>query len=325
MHNVILVLTNSKDGQHTDAVVSKLRQKGQRAFRFDADVFANGESQLDFYSDRSRFGFNMKNADRILSSEEVKSVWYRRPNSLHLKIKDPVQRSYAEEEITNLLEGLWMSMPDVFWLNNPVYLTRARKKIYQMFLAREAGFMMPKTIITNDPDRARQFYHECGGKIIFKAIQGELLDYGEKSFSIPTTLITERHIENINLIKRAPALFQEFVEKAYELRITVVGDKIFPVKIEPLVDISHAVDWRYPELMSKLSYLETALPKEISVFCFHLLQKLRLSFGAFDFIVGKNGEVYFLEINPNGQWYWLEDRTGLLISDAIADMLIRAS
>lgn len=325
MNDAILVLTNSKDGQHTDVVVSKLRQRDQRVFRFDADVFANGESRLDFCSDKNQFGFTMRNADGTLSSREVKSVWYRRPNSLHIEIKDPVQRRYAEEEITNLLEGLWMSMPDVFWLNNPVYLTHARKKIYQMFLAREAGFMMPKTIITNDPERAKRFYYECGGKIIFKAIQGELLDYGEKSFSIPTTFITERHIENINLIKHASALFQEFIEKAYELRITVVGDKIFPVKIMPLTDISHAVDWRYPELMDKLSYSPTVLPEKISAFCSRLLQQLRLSFGAFDFAVGKNGEVYFLEINPNGQWYWLEDRTGLLISDAIADMLIRAS
>lgn len=325
MNDAILVLTNSKDGQHTDVVISKLQRRSQRVFRFDADIFANGELQLNFCSDRDRFGFKIIGADDTLSSKEIKSVWYRRPNSLHLKIKDPVQSRYAEEEIVNLLEGLWVSMPDVFWLNNPVYLTRARKKIYQLFLAKEAGFITPKTIITNDPEKVRRFYRECGGKVVFKAIQGELLDYGEKSFSIPTTLITDKHLKGIDLVKHTPALFQEFIEKAYELRITVVGDKIFPVKIEPLTDISHAVDWRYPELMDKLSYSRTVLPENISTFCFLLLQQLRLSFGAFDFAVGKNGEVYFLEINPNGQWYWLEDRTGLLISDAIADMLVKAS
>ncbi len=218
-----------------------------------------------------------------------------------------------------------MSMPDAFWLNNPIYLNTARKKIYQLFLAREAGFRVPKTIITNHPGRVKEFYDECGGKIVFKAIQGELLDYGEKSFSIPTTLVTDQHLENLGMVRKTPALFQESIEKAYELRITVVGDKIFPVKIEPLVDISHAVDWRYPELMDKLSYSQVVLRERISAFCFWLLRKLHLSFGAFDFLVGKDGEIYFLEINPNGQWYWLEDRAGLLISDAIVDILIKAS
>jgi len=323
--NVILVLTNSKDGQHTDVVISKLRQQNQRVFRFDADIFADGELQLNFCTSKNLFGFEITGADGIVSLADIKSVWYRRPNSLHLKLKDPVQRMYAEEEIMNLLEGLWMSMPDAFWLNNPTYLNAARKKVYQLFLAREAGFRVPKTIITNNPERVEEFFNECGGRIVFKAIQGELLDYGEKSFSIPATLVTNRHLENLDLVKHTPSLLQEFVEKAYELRITVVGDEIFPVKIEPLVDISHAVDWRYPELMDKLSYSPTVLPERISAFCFWLLRKLRLSFGALDFVVGRDGKTYFLEINPNGQWYWLEDRTGLLISDAIVGMLRKIS
>jgi len=91
--NVILVLTNSRDGQHTDVVISKLRQKNQRVFRFDADIFAGGELQLNFCTGRDLFGFEMTGADGMISSTDVKSVWYRRPNSLHLKIKDPVQRT----------------------------------------------------------------------------------------------------------------------------------------------------------------------------------------------------------------------------------------
>ena len=200
MNDVILILTNSKDGQHTDVVISKLRQKDQRVFQFDADIFADGELQLNFCTSKDLFGFEITGADGMVSSTDIKSVWYRRPNSLHLKLKDPVQRTYAEEEIKNLLEGLWMSMPDAFWLNNPIYLNAARKKVYQLFLAKKSGFRIPKTIITNHPERVREFFNECGGRIIFKAIQGELLDYGEKSFSIPTTLVTNRHLENLDLV-----------------------------------------------------------------------------------------------------------------------------
>lgn len=315
MRDVILILTNSRDGRHTDVVISKLQQRGQRVFRFDSDIFANGGLCLNFSTGQNHFGFEIAGVSGSVSSKEVKSAWYRRPNFLNLGIKDPVQRGYAEEEIKNLMEGLWMSMPDIFWLSNPADLNRARKKIYQLFLAREMGFAVPKTIITNNPEIVKKFYDECRGKIIFKAIQGELLNYGEKSLSIPTTFITDRHLKNLGLIERTPALFQEHIDRAYELRITVVGDKIFPVKIAPLADLSPFVDWRYPELMEKLSYSLITLPDNISSFCFWLVRKLNLSFGAIDFMVGKNGEVYFLEINPGGQWYWLEDRTGALIHD----------
>lgn len=223
MGDVILILTNSKDGRHTDVVTSKLQQRGQKTFRFDSDIFANSGLRLNFSTGRDGFGFEIVSTTSSISSKEVKSVWYRRPNFFNLGIGDPIQRTYAEEEIKNLTEGLWMSMPDVFWLNDPFYLSRARRKIYQLFLAREAGFTVPKTIITNNPETVRKFYDECGGKIIFKAIQGELLDYGKKSLSIPTTFITGQHLKNLALIERTPALFQEYIERAYELRITQEG------------------------------------------------------------------------------------------------------
>ena len=324
MRDAILVLTNSKDGRHSDIVISKLEQYGQRVFRFDSDRFTRAEIEIGFSTERGDSGFDMASAGGTVSSKEIKSVWYRRPNFLDLKIKNEVQRRYAQEEITNLLEGLWTSMPNVFWLSNPTSLHVARKKLYQLYLATEMGFMVPKTIVTNNPNKVREFYSQCGGKIVFKAIHGEVLDYREKPLNIPTTLITDQHLGSIDLVRRMPGLFQEFIEKDYELRVTVVGDKIFPIKVQPLVDISFAVDWRHPQLMDNLSYSLVELPERVSLFCLSLLEKLKLSFGAFDFVIGKDGNTYFLEINPNGQWYWLEDRTGILISDAITDILAKA-
>ncbi len=322
MRNTILVLTNSVDGIHSEIVINKLENLGVNVFRFDVDRLAKGELIIKFGVNQDTFGFEMLDNDKRLLSTDVKSIWYRRPNRLDSPITDPVQRKYAEIETNQFLEGLWSStIGEVFWLSNPVSLERARKKVLQLKIARELGFTIPRTIITNDPEHVKQFFMSCDERMIFKAIHHEMLDYEEKSFNIPTTLISREHLTRFELVRKMPSLFQEFIDKEYELRVTVVGDKIFPVKIDSQEHSETSVDWRNPDFIEKLKYTQVNLPEEITARCHSMLQTLGLEFGAFDFAVDKHGNCYFLEVNPNGQWYWLEHLTGLLISDAIVAIL----
>lgn len=318
----ILILTNSEDGKHTDVVLEKLQRANQNVFRFDSDRFASGELIIEFRTNHQECGFTMRFRDQTLDSRNIKSVWYRRPNYFNLQIQDLIQRRYAEDEMRILLEGLWATMPQgVFWLSNPRSLEQARKKLFQLKLAREIGFLAPETIITNDPNRIREFFKICNGKIVFKALYHEFLNYGDHTFNIPTTLITEKHMDKIELIRNMPSLFQRFIEKEYELRVTMIEDKVFAVKIDSQANSLTVVDWRHPEYIDKLSYAEVELPCEISNRCQYMLKQLGLAFGAFDFVMSKDGKIYFLEVNPNGQWYWIEDLVGVLISDAIITTL----
>ena len=322
MNEAVLVLTNTEDGEHTDVVVSKLKKAGEDVFRLDVDKLASGEIKVLFSVDSTGTGFTLSSGSSLLNSKDIKSVWYRRPNHFNLKIKDPIQKSYTEHELTVFLDGLWSIVPRrVFWLSHPCSLEHARKKIYQLKLAQELGLLIPRTIITNDPGRVGEFYSSCHGKIVFKAIYHEFLNYGDKAFNIPTTLVTERHLAQIDLIKNLPALFQEFISKDYEMRITVVGEKFFCIKIDSQNNPLTIVDWRNPLYINRLSYSEIETPGWVKRACVGILKRLNLSFGAFDFVVDKSGQTFFLEVNPNGQWYWLESLTGVLISDAIADIL----
>ena len=183
------------------------------------------------------------------------------------------------------------------------------------------GLAIPRTVISNDPSEVRAFYELCDGRIIFKAIYHEFLDYGTKAFNIPTTLVTPAHLTQIDLIRTLPTLFQECIDKKYELRVTVVGERVFPVKIDSQSNSLTVVDWRNPACINDLHYFPTELPEKMSRICLSMLDKLGLSFGAFDFVVNTKDELYFLEVNPNGQWYWLEDKAKVLISDAIVDTL----
>ena len=324
MRNTVLVLTNSVDGIHSDIVIDKLEALGVNIFRCDVDRLAKGDLAVNFAVNQDTFGFEMFTEDKKLLSTDIKSVWYRRPNRLDSPIADIVQRKYAEIETNQFLEGLWSAtIGGVFWLSNPVHLEQARKKVLQLKIARELGFTVPRTIITNDPEQVRQFLEFCGGRIIFKAIHNEMLDYEDKSFNIPTTLIGSEHLAKLELVKKMPSLFQEFIDKKYELRVTVVGDKSFPIMIDSQAHSETSVDWRNPDFIEKLKYTPVSLSQEIIDRCHAMLRTLGLEFGAFDFAVDKHGVCYFLEVNPNGQWYWLEHLTGVLISDAIVAILAK--
>ena len=327
MRNVILALTNSEDGMHSDVVISKLLARGEDVFRFDTDRFTNGEITIAFLPSAKGGECIISNGNDSIQAGDIKSVWYRRPNHLNLSIKDPVQKDYAEKEVRSFLDAIWFLLEQrerIFFLSRPSAIESARRKLFQLDLAERYGMRIPRTIITNDSEKVRTFHGACSGGMIFKAISNEFLNYGEKSYNIPTTLITADHLRKIDLIRRAPAIFQELIAKDYELRVTVAGKKIFPVKIDSQKNPLTIVDWRNPLCIDKLAYSATTLDPRIELFCLEMLRTLDLQFGAFDFVVDKEGDIYFLEINPNGQWYWLEDLTGSLISDAIVDILTTA-
>ena len=326
MDNVILVLTNSEDGEHSESVISKLLQRGENVFRFDADRFSTGETTIAFSHNPENL--TISDGHTSIRGRDVKSVWYRRPNHFNLSIRDPVQKNHAEKESRSFLDGVWALLEQeqrAYFLSKPSSIERARRKLLQLQLARQYGIRIPKTVVTNDPREVLALNDAHPDGIIFKAVNHECLDYGRESYNIPTTLMTAAHLERVNLVKKAPGIFQEFIPKEYELRVTVVGENIFPVKIDSQKNPLTTVDWRNPLCIDRLSYSMTTLDSQTELFCRRMLQALDLQFGAFDFIVDVRGDVYFLEVNPNGQWYWLEALAGALISDAIVNILATSS
>lgn len=320
MRGIILVLTNSEDGDHTNTVVDGILENGYKVFRFDSDKFSTGEVSVTLKA-KDELSFAITSLNDSVSSEEISGAWYRRPNHFTFKIKDDVQRRYAEAEAKFFLEGLWRTLR-AFWVNDPLSLERARNKIFQLSLAKELGLQIPETIITNNPAIARKFVEKRLGKTIFKAIHNELLDYGDGGLNVPTTLLGEEHLDKLELIRNLPAVFQECVEKQYEVRVTLVGEEVFAVKIKPSKDASFNVDWRHPHLMGKVEYSVYDLPPFLVSLCKEMKRRLSLEFCIFDFARDFEGNYIFFEINPNGQWYWLEKETGLPISRNISKLLV---
>jgi hypothetical protein len=321
MKDKVLILTNSLDGEHTDSVINALKRKGSKYFRCDTDKISSGEVRINLFAKPSSFGFSIHSDAGVLESEDIYSVWYRRPNEFNLQIEDPAQKEFTHTEISAFLNGLWLSISDAYWLSNPHSIEKARRKILQLKLAKTLGFRIPDTIVTNDPNEVKRFFLEHGERIIFKTMHQEFISISDKKFNIPTTLINAGHMDKIGLVSKLPSLFQEYVEKSYELRVTIVKDKVFTAKIYSQDNPLSIVDWRNPLTIDKLKYESVELPMDIMSLCFSMMESLGLVFGAFDFMVDKSGKMFFLEINPNGQWYWLEHFCGFEISSAISEAL----
>lgn len=142
----------------------------------------------------------------------------------------------------------------------------------------------------------------------------------------PTAFFTQRLEreavrERLGRIKNCPLILEEYVEKKVELRITVVGSKIFTCAIHSQLNEKTKVDWRRYDIPNT-PHKVYELPAEVESKCVELLKRLSLQFGALDMIVTPDGEYVFLEINPAGQWLWIEELTKLPITDALVDLLM---
>lgn len=194
-------------------------------------------------------------------------------------------------------------------------------KIKQLRVASEVGLEIPRTLITNNPEDAEMFFKKTARSkgVIIKRLGGGIILEGNQGSAIYTSLVSKSDIKEIERVRYTPVLFQEYIPQDIELRITVVGDKVFPVEIHSQESDKAKIDWRRDTL--NLSHRVHVLPCEIEQKIINFVRRLGLNFGAIDMILTPDQRYVFLEINPNGQWGWIEDLTDLPIPDAIIDLL----
>lgn len=206
------------------------------------------------------------------------------------------------------------------WLNDPLAIQTMENKLYQITLATQTGLAVPKTLVTSDPEGVRNFYSECRGDIIVKMLAPSPI-LNEVMY---TNRVTPEHMQRIDSVKMSPSIFQAYVPKAYELRITAVGEKYFPVKIHSQEDEATSLDWRRkPKLNDfEVKMEKTILPREVEDSIRKFMTAAGLRFGCIDMIMTPEGEHVFLEVNPNGQWYFVQLRVEVKIAQAIADLFV---
>jgi glutathione synthase/RimK-type ligase-like ATP-grasp enzyme len=101
----------------------------------------------------------------------------------------------------------------------------------------------------------------------------------------------------------------------------VVGERVFAAEIDSQRANHTRHDWRHHDT-AHTPHRVHDLPAKWRVACVRMVAELGLLFGAIDMILTPDGRYVFLELNPNGEYLWIEHLTGLAISDAVCELLV---
>lgn len=247
----------------------------------------------------------------------ISSSWFRAKPRSAAGLTEP--EAFALRERRDFMAGLVMlACDETRMMNHPVSQERARNKIIQLTIAREVGLSTARTWITADPVPLLGAAESLGGGMVYKPLTWLATLDGQFLF---TNLVSPDDLrDNREILQVAPGIFQEFVPKKREHRVTIVDDQVFSVAILSQERDDTVVDWRRNQ--GDVRYLADGLPLDVEMKLRDLMHRLGLRFGAIDLIESKSGEFVFLEVNPAGNWLWLEDKVGIPVSKAVAHALM---
>lgn len=306
---MILIITN-KDDYTADFVISLLNKKNIQYLRYNTEEIIK------------RNDINVKLDSNSISTEiseikKFKSVWFRRIKYPEFeRIENNFYKAYAIEELEFFLKNLWEVL-DSKWLSIPHFTYRAESKLLQLKKAISLNFKIPKTIVTSNSVKIKNFYEENGQNIIIKPLYENRFFDGNNEWLLYTNLVTNERIKSLDRSLPLPSIYQENISKKLEIRVTVVNNKVFSASVDSQSNEKTRIDWR----REKIKFVTHVLPKDIERKCVDLVKSLNLSFGAIDLILNQKNEYVFIEINPNGQWAWIEFDTGLKISEELINYL----
>lgn len=314
---MILILSNKFDIS-ADYVIRLLRKRDIEYLRLNTEDLINLSASIHF----PNLSYEIKRENSEWNLARTRSIWFRRPGKpfeFTPRDKRPPSSTltFIENQWHTFIEGL-KGFDNIFWVNHPDNNHLGENKILQLDLAQKLGLKIPRTCITNNKDEALGFQKLCDGKIVSKALSLPLIEEEDTDFFIFTNVIES--LENASQLEfnLAPTIFQELLDDKIDYRLTIVGDDHFSVRVIRESNKKESVDWRV--VKKGIKFVPTELPKDIIDKCIQLVKKFNLVFGAID-IVQANDDFYFLEINPNGEWAWLQKEAKLPIAESLVNVL----
>lgn len=313
---MLLILTSDKD-LTADFLIVELIKRHLPYFRLNAEDLIT--AQLTFSLTENSAARSISTGSRAVDLREVTAVWYRRViQPGFIAALPPGERAFVAGEMRHLATGLVLN-PDITWVNPIDRVYVAEHKLYQLRIARQLGFHVPRTLVSSDPGELRKFSQENATGTICKPIFHGMFVDETSAYSVYTRRVTPESID-AESVKSCPVLLQEEIPRSGDVRATFIGSKCFVAEIK---GDSSLIDWRDPGV--SVRYSESSLGPEVQTICEAMLERLGLRYGAFDFVRTPDGELVFLEINPTGEWAWLEDRLGFPMRDAFIQLFFGAS
>jgi ATP-grasp ribosomal peptide maturase len=326
MTDAATLIVTAKDDTTADLVADALASRGGKAVLIDVGDFPINLSVTGTIGhDGVWRGEIVAAGNTVLDLESIGAVYYRRPTRFRLPGHlSPADRRFAEAEAHRGLGGLLAALP-TRWVSHPARIADAEAKPGQLQLAAACGFQLPRTLISNDPDRVREFAGDIVGPLVYKPLSSGILCEPDGLRAIYANRIEAADVDSWldpDAIRLAPHQFQECVAgKACNLRVTAVGDRLFPIAIHTADP--EQLDWRTD--YHTLTYQHVELPADVTASIQRYLSTAGLAFGAFDFVMDQAGALWWMECNPNGEWGWLTECIDVPIAGALAELLLGES
>lgn len=321
----MVIIVSHEHDRHAIFMLEKLRTMGEEVILLDYGLFPT-EWSASVVLENEKVETYIRVGSKRFSSSEVRSVYYRRAKEPGLKLsqQDPVQ-AYIKDESRAFLRAL----PEVMgvpWINTPSAIERAAAKPLQLAVAQRLGFIIPSTVIGNDPGVATDLVEALSpSDLVMKSVDMPYVKIDEEEVSrnliLYTSRLSQQEFSKHSLrVASCPIILQSLVEKQFDVRVTVVGEQVFSAAIfsDPG---DRRVDWRHYD--RRTWYQPHSLPREITHRCVGIVQEFHLALGCIDLGYTVDGRYVFFEMNPNGQWLASEMLAGLPISDSLSELLRR--
>ncbi len=307
-----VVVLSHADDLHATTVLERLARWGVPTVLLDlADLPARQTLTIAHGPDGPRVRIRHPEQGAV-DLTDARSVWWRRPQWVDLDaVGDPDARGFCHGEWHEAIHGAW-TLLGCPWMNPVVADQIASHKAFQLAVAPAMGLRVPETCMTSDADEARAFVARHGlGRVVYKIFAATHQVWRE------TRVLSGDDLGQLDRLSLAPVIFQELVPGVADIRVTVVGEKMFALAIDG--DARGDVDFRLR--MRSAGSRAVGIPDDVAAGLRRLMDHLGLVYGGADFRLTPEGEYVFLEVNPAGEFLFVEHGGGHPVTDAVAGWL----
>lgn len=311
MNDIEYLIISSSIDYSTDLVCFELHERQKHYLRINRDKF--GEYEIIFSLQTRKMTIKMDGDLYTIRNESLKGVFFRAPVFLRSHKKYNINEQLYRSQWSSFIRNL-VVFDKAKWINHPVNTYCAENKLFQLQCAQNVGLLTPKTYVGNVlPQNIIPTK-----KYVIKSLDTALFYDDSQEYFTYTSVVSGKELIDSN-IKIAPVILQDFLEDKQDIRVTVIGNMLFPVSITKNGENLYG-DWR-KNSKETLKYKPEILPSDISNRIIELMYKLGLFFGGID-LAFSNGKYYFIEVNPTGEWGWLSPYSTIPLEKAIVNELV---